>query len=101
MVIRVSTTCTTDDVEIGFFGNTNNVVVPRWSWNDFEIPRNSKHITLTKAEAWDPKLENYLNEMVKFSYKGRCSSGNITIHDIQLVKGPENCLTNRTYNYKF
>ena len=77
MVYNVSSNCKSDIV-IGFSGEGG--------WFKTSIPANSNMEQLTVTDTWKPvsnlRLENRLS----------CGATEITIHNIQLFKGPVNCL---------
>lgn len=76
MILEVSSTCT-HDVEIGFSG--------QGGWFKKNVPANSKNAKLIITDTWrhvpDTRFEN----------RNTCGSKSVTIHQIQLVKGSENC----------
>ena len=95
MTLRVSTTCNHDNVYLGFFGTCGyGSCVSRWA--DMRIRKNVKNITITKTAVWE-SLPGNSKGLEKFSYKGKCDSNTLTIHEVQLVKGFQNCLENRMY----
>ena len=79
MVYEVSSNCQ-EDIEIGFPGKGQY-----WIFKA-SIPANANMEQLTVTDTWKPvsklRLEN----------KMYCRAAEITIHNIQLFKGPVNCL---------
>ena len=77
MVLQVSSTCP-EDVEIGFSGDGG--------WFKTYVPANSSNHLITITDIWkgaeDTRLES----------RQTCGLNNLTIHQVQLVKGTENCL---------
>ena len=79
MVLRVTSTCPTD-VEIGLSGHGG--------WFTTNVPAYAKDAIITVTDVWKG------NEITSSRLENRmtCGSSSITIGQIQLVKGPEDCL---------
>ena len=78
MVFNVSSNCK-NDIVIGFSGEGG--------WFKTSIPANSNIEQLTVTDNWKP-VSN-----VRLENRGQtCGAAEITIHHIQLFKGPVNCL---------
>ena len=75
-MLQVSSTCSSD-VEVGFAG--------LGGWFKVDIPANSKSSQITVTDTWK-SVPN-----TAFENRKTCGDKKITIHDIQLVKGSENC----------
>ena len=77
LVLKVSSTCS-NDIEVGFAG--------LGGWFKTNVPANSKLAMITITDTW----KNVPN--TAFENRMTCRGKSITIHQIQLVKGSNNCL---------
>ena len=76
MILQVSSTCY-NDVEVGFAG--------LGGWFKVDVPANSKSSQITVTDTWKNVPDT------AFENRKTCGGKTITIHQIQLVKGSENC----------
>ena len=77
MILTISSTCP-EDIEIGFSGDGG--------WFKTYVPANSTNDLITITDIWKGAKHTRLES------RNTCSSNNLTIHKVQLVKGTENCL---------
>ena len=75
-MLQVSSTCSSE-VEVGFAG--------LGGWFKVDVPANSKSSQVTVTDTWK-SVPN-----TAFENRNTCGDKKITIHQIQLVKGSENC----------
>ena len=78
LILKVSSTCSSD-IKVGFSGVGG--------WFKKNVPANSNSAMITITDTW--------KDVPKTAFENRmtCTGKSITIHQIQLVKGSENCLT--------
>lgn len=86
MMLNVTSTCPYD-VEIGFTGHGG--------WLKSYAPANAKELLITVTGEW--KVTHH----IRLESRTVCTGSSLTIHHIQLVKGPENCLEPGKYLYSF